>query len=146
MLRMRYMIFHLCDKYARNARKARNARIFCNFLHKKWEITKNITFLMIFGNFSRFFMFFCIYRWIFLTMQKSEKCDMREMRNHKNARNNVIREILFLAINRMWEICKKCKKIEKFKKCDNYRTCFTYCVCLCCISFYVHYNKVTAHA
>ena len=99
---MRYAIIHLCEKYVRNARN------FHDFLHKKARNRKN------FSLFSQFFVR------IFLAMRKSEKCDMREMRKAKNVRNNAIREILFLAINRM---CKIFEKIKKFKKCDNYCTC-----------------------
>ena len=107
-------------------RKVRNARNVCDFSHKKVINHKNFSlFLQFFTILHKFLCFshLSFYTWSFLAMQKSKKCDMREMINEKNSRNNAIREILFLAIKSMHEIFAKCVKIKKFKKCDNYCTC-----------------------
>ena len=106
----------------RNARKARNGRIVCNFLYKKARNRKKSHFS---HNFLQFFVFFAfiILSNNFSSYSKNSRnaiCKKQAMQEY--ARNNAIREILFIMINHMQEICKKC---EKFEKCNHYHTCLS---------------------
>ena len=108
-------------------RKERNARHFHNFLHKKARNPKNFSlFLQFFVILVIFcdFLHLSFYAIIFLAMWKKREMQYARNKKWKNARNNAIREILFIANNRMQELCKK---IEKFENCDNYRTCLIGC-------------------
>ena len=103
-----------CEK-SKICEKSEICKKFLQFLAlKKQEIAKISHFSWNFLN----FLHLSFYARIFHAMQK--KSEMRYARNAKNSRNNALREILFLAINCMQDICEK---IEKFEKCYNYCTC-----------------------